>query len=161
MTPAIRALQQAKARYKLHEYEHDPAAPSFSLECAAVLGVEPARVFKTLVAKVDGGNLVMGIVPASAHLDLKALAAAVGSKRAEMADPQAAQRATGYVLGGISPLGCRRKLATVLDRSAMEHATILVSAGRRGLQIEIAPGELLRLAGTTAAPIAAAGSNPP
>jgi Cys-tRNA(Pro)/Cys-tRNA(Cys) deacylase len=121
---------------------------------ATVLGLAPARVFKTLIAAVDDRQLTVAIVPVTARLNLKALAAAAGGKRAEMADPAAAERATGYVLGGISPLGQRRRLPAVLDASALDHATIFVSGGRRGLEIELAPADLIGLTAATVASIA-------
>ncbi len=138
-TPAIAAVQRAGVRFTLHEYEHDPAADSYGLEAAEKLGADPARVFKTLVVTV-GGALAVACVPVSAQLDLKAI-----GKRTLMADRSHAERATGYVSGGISPLGQRRRLPTHLDASALEHETILVSAGRRGLQVELDPGDLARL----------------
>ncbi|WP_107430988.1 Cys-tRNA(Pro) deacylase, partial [Streptomyces alboverticillatus] len=131
----------------------DPAVASFGEEAARALGVEPGRVFKTLVADVDGA-LTVAVVPVSGSLDLKALAAAVGGKRAAMADPAAAERVTGYVRGGISPLGQRRRLPTALDASARSHATICVSAGRRGLEVELSPADLALLTGAVIAPIA-------
>lgn len=152
-TPATRALTQAGVGFRLHPYDHDPGAQSYGLEAAAKLGVQPARVFKTLVVDVDG-TLCVGIVPVDRSLDLKTLAAAVGGKRAGMAERSAAERATGYVLGGISPLGQRRRLRTVLDESAFGHATVLVSGGRRGLDVEVAPADLARLTGAARAPIA-------
>lgn len=138
----------------LHPYTHDPAAPSYGTEAAQALGVDPARVFKTLMVDVEG-RLAVGIVPVSGTLDLKAIAAALGAKKAAMADPAAAQRRTGYVLGGISPLGQRLPSPTVLDSSALALATVLVSGGRRGLDIELAPADLVRL---TSAVTAAIGS---
>ena len=155
-TPATLALTRAGVAFTLHPYDHDPAAPSYGLEAATVLGVAPARVFKTLLADVDG-RLAVGIVPVDGSLDLKALAAAVGGKRAGMADPAMAERVTGYVVGGISPLGQRRTLPTVLDASALDHQTVLVSAGRRGLDVELAPADLVRLTGALTAPIARRG----
>jgi Cys-tRNA(Pro)/Cys-tRNA(Cys) deacylase len=151
-TPAVQALERAGVPHTLHPYDHDPRARSFGVEAADVLGVDPARVFKTLVAQVDEA-LVVGIVPVSRWLDLKALARAVGARRAAMAEPSAAQRATGYVLGGISPLGQRRGLPTVLDESALAHDTILVSAGRRGLDVELTPSDLVSLTSATTAAI--------
>ena len=145
--------------HTVHEYKAPAAAApghdrrSYGLEAAAALGVDPRRVFKTLVASVDGHPTV-AIVPVSGGLDLKALADALGGRRAEMADPAAAERATGYVVGGISPLGQRRALPTVVDASVRDHPTILVSAGRRGLQVELDPGDLVRMAAATVAPIA-------
>jgi Cys-tRNA(Pro)/Cys-tRNA(Cys) deacylase len=152
-TPAIRALDRAGVAYTLHAYEHDPRATSFGLEAAQVLGVDEARVFKTLMTDVDG-RLVVAVVPVSGWLDLKALARAVGARKAAMADPANAERATGYVLGGISPLGQKRQHPTVLDESALGHETVLVSAGRRGLDVALAPGDLVTLTSATTAPIA-------
>jgi len=135
-------------------YEHDPRAGlSYGPEAAAALGVDPAQVFKTLITDVDGA-LTVAVVPVDAQLDLKALAAAVGGKRAVMADPAAAQRATGYVVGGISPLGQKRRLATVVDASALLFPTVLVSAGRRGVDVELAPADLVRLTGARTADVA-------
>ena len=136
----------------MRPYEHDPAATSYGLEAAATLGVEPGRVFKTLLAEVDG-RPVVAVVPVSGSLDLKALAAAVGGKRAVLADPAVAERLTGYVVGGISPLGQRKRLPTVVDASALEHGTVLVSAGRRGLDVELAPADLVRLTAAATARI--------
>ena len=140
-TPAIAAAEEAGIRFAVHEYEHDPAAESYGLEAAERLGLDPARVFKTLVVELDG-RLAVAIVPVAAQLDLKAL-----GKRAAIADGTKAERATGYVLGGISPLGQRRPLPTTLDASALEHETIHVSAGRRGLELELDPRDLARLTG--------------
>ncbi|MFJ2512270.1 Cys-tRNA(Pro) deacylase [Streptomyces griseoviridis] len=151
-TPATVALTSAGVPYTLHAYEHDPAHPSYGEEAAEAMGVSPDRVFKTLVADVDGA-LTVAVVPVAGQLDLKALAAAVGGKRAAMADPALAERTTGYVRGGISPLGQRRALPTVLDASAAGHATICVSAGRRGLEVELSPTDLTALTTATLAPI--------
>lgn len=145
MTPAVEAAKAAGVPYEVVQYEHDASAESYGLEAAEVLGVAPERVFKTLVAKLDGRALVVGIVPVAQRLDLKALASAAGGRKAEMADPTEAQRVTGYVVGGISPLGQKRRLVTVLDESATNHETIYVSAGRRGLEIVLAPADLVRL----------------
>ena len=141
-TPATVALTRAGVAFTLHEYEHDPRAASFGLEAAEALGVPPAQVFKTLLATVDGA-LTVGIVPVSGQLDLKALARAVGGSKAQMADVAAAERATGYVAGGISPVGQKRAHPTVLDESASGFPTIYVSAGRRGLDLEVAPADLV------------------
>lgn len=151
-TPATVALTAAGADFTVHAYEHDPAAPSYGEEAAEALGVSPERVFKTLVADVDG-ELTVAVVPVAGSLDLKALASAVGGKRAAMADPAAAERTTGYVRGGISPLGQRKRLRTVVDASAGSHPTICVSAGRRGLEVELAAADLARLTGAVFAPI--------
>jgi Cys-tRNA(Pro)/Cys-tRNA(Cys) deacylase len=153
MTPAVKVLQAAKVAFTLHSYEHDPRAEAFGPETVEKLGVDAARVFKTLVAEVDG-KCVFAIVPVAGRLDLKALAKAAGGKHADMADPAVAQRLTGYIVGGISPLGGKKALATFLDRSALAQTTILCSAGRRGLQVELAPADLLRLTAGQAAEIA-------
>ncbi|HZG95756.1 MAG TPA: Cys-tRNA(Pro) deacylase [Mycobacteriales bacterium] len=152
-TPATVAAERAGVQFRTHEYSHDPTAQSYGDEAAAALGQSTDRVFKTLVADVDG-RLVVAVVPVSEQLDLKALAAAAGGKRAAMADPLLAQRATGYVVGGISPLGQRKRLATVVDESASAFDTVYVSAGRRGLEIELAPGDLVALTQATVAAIA-------
>jgi Cys-tRNA(Pro)/Cys-tRNA(Cys) deacylase len=152
-TPATLAAARAGVEFTTHSYEHDPAATSYGAEAAEALGMAPGRVFKTLVAQVDG-ELTVAIVPVSASLDLKTLASAAGGKRAAMADPAAVERTTGYVLGGISPLGQRRRLPCVLDESAYAHVTVCVSAGRRGLEIEIAPADLAALTGAVSAAIA-------
>jgi Cys-tRNA(Pro)/Cys-tRNA(Cys) deacylase len=152
-TPATVLLTRQKVSHRLHSYDHDPRHDSYGLEAAEALGVAPERVFKTLLAEVDGG-LVVGIVPVIAQLDLKALASAVGGKRAKMAEVASAERATGYVAGGISPLGQRKRLPTVLDASAESFDTIYCSAGRRGLEVELAPADLTRLLGATMAAIA-------
>ncbi|MER8043310.1 Cys-tRNA(Pro) deacylase [Streptomyces sp. NPDC094032] len=151
-TPATVALTAAGTPYTLHSYDHDPATPSYGEEAAEAMGVSPTRVFKTLVADVDG-ELTVAVVPVAGQLDLKALASAVGGKRAAMADPAAAERTTGYVRGGISPLGQRKRLRTVLDSSAEEHPTICISAGRRGLEVELSPQDLAALTGAVVAPI--------
>jgi Cys-tRNA(Pro)/Cys-tRNA(Cys) deacylase len=145
-------LAVAGVSFTLHPYSHDPSTASYGLEAAEVLGIDPARVFKTLMVEIDG-RLAAGVVPVSGSLDLKAMAAALGSKKAAMADPAAAERRTGYVLGGISPLGQRLPSPTVIDDSALALDTILVSGGRRGLDIELAPGELVRLTKAITAPI--------
>lgn len=159
-TPATVALTASGVAFTTHAYEHDPASPSYGEEAAQALGTalgipyEEAlrRIFKTLLAEVDGA-LTVAVVPVGGALDLKALASAAGGKRAVMADPAAAERVTGYVRGGISPLGQRKRLPTVLDGSASEHATVCVSAGRRGLEVELAPADLAALTGAVLAPI--------
>ncbi|WP_030564440.1 Cys-tRNA(Pro) deacylase [Streptomyces aureocirculatus] len=151
-TPATVALTRAGTPFTVHSYDHDPAHPSYGQEAAEAMGVSPDRVFKTLVADVDG-ELTVAVVPVAGTLNLKALATAVGGKRATMADPAAAERTTGYVRGGISPLGQRKQLRTVLDDSADGHPTICVSAGRRGLEVELAPADLTALTGAVLAPI--------
>lgn len=153
-TPATALLAKQKVAHKLHAYDHDPKHESYGLEAAEALGLEPDRVFKTLVADVDG-KLTVGVVPVTGQLDLKALAAAAGGKRAKMADAAAAQRATGYVLGGISPLGQRSRLPVVIDETVEKFETIYCSAGRRGLEVELAPADLVRLTSATVAPIRA------
>ncbi|MFJ2029391.1 Cys-tRNA(Pro) deacylase [Streptosporangium sp. NPDC087985] len=151
-TPATVALTQAAVEFTLHPYEHDAGAQAYGEEAADALGVPYGQIFKTLVAEVEGG-LAVAVVPVSGKLDLKAFAAALGSKRAAMADAAKVERITGYVVGGISPLGQRRRLPTVIDASALDFATIYFSAGRRGLQIETAPAELVRLTQAVTAPI--------
>lgn len=156
-TPATKAAAAAKVPHTLHEYAHDPAAPSYGLEAAEALGIEPARVHKTLIASVERNGrteLCVAVVPVDAQLDLKALAGAVGGKRAEMAKPADAERATGYVVGGISPLGQKKRLLAALDDGATAFGTVFVSAGRRGLEIELAPTDLVRLTGAVVARIA-------
>jgi Cys-tRNA(Pro)/Cys-tRNA(Cys) deacylase len=156
-TPAIVALEQAGVEFALHAYHHDPAGTlGYGLEAAGAIGVAAERVFKTLVARVDR-DLVIAVVPVDGSLDLKALARSVAGKRAAMAEPAAAQRATGYVAGGISPLGQRQRLRTVIDSLAREHPSIYVSAGRRGLDVELAPEALIRLLDAAVAPIASRG----
>lgn len=152
-TPATAALKRLGIAFTLHPYEHDPRAEAYGEEAAAALGVVSQRIFKTLIATVDN-HLVCGVVPVAGHLSLKALAGAVGAKRAVMADPAAAARATGYVVGGISPVGQKSRLPLVVDESALEWPTVFVSAGRRGLQMELAPADLVRAAGATVAAIA-------
>lgn len=151
-TPAMVALNEAGIPFAVHEYHHDPDETAFGEEAAAALRLEPERVFKTLVAEVDG-QLVVGIVPVAGQLSLKALAAAVGGKRAQMADPKAAEKTTGYVLGGISPIGQRKTLPTVLDDTAVDFGTIFVSGGRRGLDIELTPDNLIAATNARTAPI--------
>ncbi|MFG2371640.1 Cys-tRNA(Pro) deacylase [Streptomyces sp. NPDC048504] len=151
-TPATVVLTTAGVPYELHAYDHDPSHPSYGEEAAEAMGVSPDRVFKTLLADVDG-TLTVAVVPVAGQLDLKALASAVGGKRATMADPTLAERTTGYVRGGISPLGQRKRLRTVLDTSATTHPTICVSAGRRGLEVELSPEDLKTLTDAVLAPI--------
>jgi Cys-tRNA(Pro)/Cys-tRNA(Cys) deacylase len=152
-TPAIAVLTRAKVAHTLHPYHHDPATTAFGDEVVQALGWPADRVFKTLVATVDG-KLTVGIVPVAAQLDLKALAAAAGGKKAGMAKVADAERSSGYVAGGISPLGQRKPLPTVIDETATLFDTIMVSAGRRGLQVELAPDQLARLTRAIVAPIA-------
>lgn len=149
-TPATVALDKARVPHELLTYDHDPAVQNYGLEAAEALGLPPARVFKTLLVEVDG-KLGVGIVPVDATLDLKAVASALGGKKAQMADPSLAERTTGYVVGGISPIGQKKALPTVLDVSAETHDTIAVSGGKRGLDILLAPSDLLAMTrGSTA-----------
>jgi len=153
MTPAVNEIRRAAVPHRVLEYDHDPTAEAYGPEAATALGLDPARVFKTLVAVVDGRPAV-GLVPVERRLDLKALARAAGGKRADLADPADAERWTGYVVGGISPLGQRRRLPTYVDATAADGPSLYVSAGRRGLELELAPDDLVRLLGATVAPIA-------
>ena len=153
-TPATIAATRAKIDFTLHAYDAE-AQHGYGEEAAQALGIGPERIFKTLVAEVDG-TMTVAVVPVSGSLDLKALAAAAGGKKAQMADPAAAERTTGYVRGGISPLGQRKRLPTVIDAAALDLPTIHVSAGRRGLEIELAPGDLVRLTSARTAPISRA-----
>jgi Cys-tRNA(Pro)/Cys-tRNA(Cys) deacylase len=146
-------LARLGVAHSVHAYDHDPRQGGYGVEASDALGVPPERVFKTLVAEVDGA-LTVGVVPVAGQLDLKALAAAAGGKKAVMADVAAAERATGYVAGGISPLGQRRRLPVVVDESALGFATIFCSGGRRGLEIELAPTDLVRAARARVAAIA-------
>ena len=155
MTPAITAARRARITFAVHEYAHDANARSFGLEAAEKLGLDPARVFKTLVVALDGGGLAVGIVPANAQLDMKQVARALGAKKAAMAPREAAERATGYVMGGISPLGQKKRLPMALDESALGFPAIYVSGGRRGLDLELAPADLLTLTGAVSAALAA------
>lgn len=152
-TPATKLLTSAGVKFVEHEYEHDPKAASFGLEAAEKLGVDPSQVFKTLIASVDE-SFVVAIVPVSKQVSLKSLSRALGAKRASMADPVQAARLTGYVVGGISPLGQKRLLATVIDDSASGFETILVSGGRRGFDIELSPNDLANLLSAIFADIA-------
>ena len=151
-TPATVALTAAGIAFEVRSYEHDPRATSYGTEAAEALGVDPARVFKTLLASLDG-RLVVGVVPVTGQLDLKALARALGGSKAVMAEVAAAERATGYVAGGISPVGQKRAHPTALDASALDHATILVSGGRRGFDLELAPTDLVAITGAVTATI--------
>ena len=154
MTPAILLVRKSGVAHVILEYEHDPAAASYGHEAVDALGLERSTVFKTLVADVEGKGLVCAVVPVAAMLDLKALADAFGARRAKMADPAAAERATGYVVGGISPLGQRRPLPLVLDASALDLPRMHVSAGRRGLELALAPADFVKLARARTARIA-------
>ncbi|MCC8908079.1 Cys-tRNA(Pro) deacylase [Curtobacterium sp. GD1] len=152
-TPATAALERAGVAYTPHVYEHHETATNFGEEAAAALGLREEQVFKTLVVSVDGA-LAVAIVPVANRLDLKAIAAAVGGKKATLADPALAEKRTGYVVGGISPVGQKTKLPTVVDESALSYPSIFVSGGRRGFDIEVSPADLVRITEATAAPIA-------
>ncbi|PUB24317.1 Cys-tRNA(Pro)/Cys-tRNA(Cys) deacylase [Promicromonospora sp. AC04] len=153
-TQAVVALERAGVPHTLHPYEHDPSSGiGYGMKAAEAIGVDAPQVFKTLLADVDG-KLVVGIVPVDRKLDLKALARAAGGKKAAMAEPAAAERATGYVVGGISPLGQKTRHTTVVDESAEAYDVVYVSGGRRGLDVGLAPADLLTLTGGTTAPIA-------
>ncbi len=163
MTPAVAAAARAGVPHRVLSYAHDPAAPAYGLEAAEALGVPAARVFKTLVARVEGAaadargrapTLAVALVPADRQLDLKALADALGARRAALAPAAEAERATGYVVGGISPLAQRRPLPTVVDAGALAHPEVFVSAGRRGVELALAPADLVRLTGARVAPLA-------
>ena len=145
MTPAIDLLRTTEIEFNIHEYKHDSDAESYGLEAAEKLNVEPERILKTLVVQLDTKELVVGLVPVPSHLSLKALAKAVGAKKVSLANEKDVTRATGYILGGVSPLGQKRKLQAVIDLSAKEFSTIFVSAGRRGLEIELSPLDLVSL----------------
>lgn len=152
-TPATALLTKSKITFTLHPYAHDPRAEAYGEEAAAALEVDPSRILKTLIASVDG-KLACAVVPVAARLDLKALAASLGAKRAELADPAVAARATGYVVGGISPIGQKSRLPVVVDASVGAFETVYVSAGKRGLQMQLAPADLLRACGGRFAVIA-------
>ena len=149
MTPAVNYLKKAKIKHKIHQYDHDPASKAFGEEAAEKLNVPFDQIFKTLVVLTDNKTLSVAIVPVSKQLDLKAFATVLGSKKADMADKRDVERATGYILGGVSPLGQKKKLKTVIDRSALEFKTVYVSAGRRGLQVEMSPMDLGSQTGAT------------
>ena len=153
-TPAVSAATAAGIEFRLLEYEYDPAAEAIGLHAAEALGVDAGRVFKSLVAVVDGRELVCAAIPSDARLNMKALAAAAGGKRAEMADAAKAERSSGYVVGGISPLGQRRRLRTFIDSSAQSLDEIIVNGGRRGLQIGLRPADLATLTGASFLPLA-------
>ncbi|MEH6640834.1 MULTISPECIES: Cys-tRNA(Pro) deacylase [Halomonadaceae] len=154
MTPAINSAKHAGFAFQLHEYEHDASAHSYGLDAAEKLGVAVGQVFKTLVVKLDGKQLAVGIVPVNCQLGLKQIAKAAGAKKAAMAQPDEVERTTGYVLGGVSPLGQKRRLATFIDNSAESFPNIYVSAGRRGLEIELSPRDLATLSQATFVPLA-------
>lgn len=154
-TPATALLTKQKVKHTLHTYDVSPDSPNYGALVADAIGADPARVFKTLVTEVDGA-LTVAVVPVTGEIDLKALAAAAGGKKAAMADRDLAEKTTGYVRGGISPLGQRKRLPTVIDQSALDDDLIYVSAGKRGLQLRLAPADLVRLTSATLAPIARA-----
>jgi Cys-tRNA(Pro)/Cys-tRNA(Cys) deacylase len=153
LTPAIALITRLGVKHTLHEYTHNPDASSYGLEAAVCLKVDSARVFKTLILKLDSNRLVVAVVPASTQVNLKAIASAFGVKKAEMAESAAAERSSGYVVGGISPLGQRKQLKTVIDQSILDYKTVLVSGGRRGLMLEVAPSDLIELCQATTADI--------
>ena len=158
MTPATKQAQKAGIAYKIHQYEHDPAVQGYGEEAAQAMGVEAVRVFKTLLIALNGEpkNLAVAVVPVSGQLNLKAAASALGAKKAAMADTKIAQSTTGYILGGISPLGQKKRLPTLIDNSAFEFETIFVSGGRRGLEIELSAVDLKQLCNAKAAACASA-----
>jgi Cys-tRNA(Pro)/Cys-tRNA(Cys) deacylase len=145
MTPAVDLLRTRGIAHALHEYDHDPATPSYGLEAAEKLGVDPGRVFKTLLVRLDNLQLAVAVVPVSGQLNLKRMAKACAARKAAMTDTENVQRATGYVPGGVSPLGQKRLLRTVIDATAADHETVFVSGGRRGLDVELSPRELCDL----------------
>jgi Cys-tRNA(Pro)/Cys-tRNA(Cys) deacylase len=155
MTRAVEAAKAAGIAFRLLEYDYDPSAEAIGLQAAAALGLDPGRVFKTLVASLDTGELVCALVPSDARLDLKALAAAAGAKRAELADPAKAERSSGYVVGGISPLGQRKRLRTFIDGSAEALEEMVVNGGRRGLQLALSPRDLAAAAEAAFHPLSA------
>ena len=155
MTPAVRALQKSRIEYTLHPYEHDPASRSYGLEAAEKIGVPPALVYKTLIVRCQPDGLAVAVVPVSCQLDLKRFAAASGVKKVTMADKAEVERATGYVPGGVSPLGQKRRLPIVIDRSVNDHERVYISAGKRGLDVSLRPADLIRLAGAAVGEIAA------
>ncbi|MES3008735.1 MAG: Cys-tRNA(Pro) deacylase [Pseudomonadota bacterium] len=154
MTPAINLAKKASISYQIHEYTHDPAHASYGLEAAEKMAVAPARVFKTLVVLLDTKELVVGVVPVAVTLNMKQIARAAGARKAGMAPAADVQRSSGYVLGGVSPLGQKKRLRTFIDSSAQQFSTMFVSAGRRGLEIELTPGDLGRLTSGTFADLA-------
>lgn len=153
MTPAIKALQKANIAFKTHEYSHDPAAESYGLEAAEKMGVDAARVFKTLVVMLDAKDYAVGVIPVSEMLSMKQIAKAAGAKKAAMADKQDVERMSGYVLGGVSPIGQKKRLRTFIDESAQAQLSIFVSAGRRGMEIELNPQDLKNQTGAQFVPL--------
>ena len=145
MTPGINIAKKSKITHKVHEYPHDPSSESYGLEAAEKLGVAEARVFKTLVVNLDNKELAVGVIPVSSMLSMKLIAKTAGAKKAAMAAQADVERSTGYVLGGVSPLGQKKRLKTIIDSTAKQFSTIYVSAGRRGLEIELSPDDLTRL----------------
>lgn len=145
MTPGINAARKSKIAYQVHEYAHDSSSESYGLEAAEKLDVPDLRIFKTLVVSLDNKELAVGVIPVSSMLSMKLMAKAAGAKKAVMATPSDVERSTGYVLGGVSPLGQKKRLKTIIDSSAKDHSTIYVSAGRRGLEIELSPEDLKNL----------------
>ena len=154
MTPAVDAAAAAGIEVGVHPYDHDPSHPSYGMEAAEALGVDPEEVFKTLVVELADGRLALAVVPVETTLDVKAVAAALGAKKAVMADPQRAERVTGYVVGGISPVGTKTALPTVVEETALALDLLYCSGGRRGLDISLRPADLVSLTGAVAAPIA-------
>lgn len=157
MTPAINAARKAGIEFAVHEYTHDPNARAFGLEAATQLGLDPGKVFKTLVLETDNQSLAVAMIPVATQLSMKLAARALGCKKASLAPRERAERATGYIMGGISPLGQKKRLPMVLDKSALAHPVIYVSGGRRGLDLELAPAELQRMTGASTAALAATG----
>lgn len=153
MTPAVNFLKKKKIPFTLHKYDHDPQHASFGMEASEKLAIEPARVFKTLVVQMDDGELAVAIIRVDRKLNLKSLARALGVKKVAMADGRAVQSTTGYVLGGVSPLAQKKRLNTVVDEAALDQETILVSGGRRGLDIELGPQDLINVLTAVSAPI--------
>lgn len=154
MTPAIKSLEKAKLKFNIHQYHHDPAAESYGLEAAEKMGVEPARVFKTLVVQLDSKDFAVAVLPVCDMLSMKLIAKVAGAKKAAMANKVDVERITGYVLGGVSPLGQKKRLRTFIDSSAEAHPSIYVSAGKRGLEIELGAADLLLAASAKLAPLA-------
>lgn len=155
-TPAVNAAKAAKLSFRLLEYAYDPSADAIGLHAAAALGLDPGLVFKTLIVQLEPRGLACAVIPVAARLDLKALAAAAGAKKADLADPALAERTTGYSVGGISPLGQRKALPTFIDASARTLPEMVVNGGRRGLQIALAPADLARATGAALCPVAVA-----
>ena len=149
MTPGINIAKRAKIFYRVHEYCHDPKSESYGAEATEKMGVAEERIFKTLVISVGSKDLIVGVVPVASSLHMKRIAKAVGAKKAGMAEPSDVEKSTGYVLGGVSPLGQKRKLVTIIDSSAQKYPTIFVSAGRRGLELEVKPDDLMKLTHAT------------